>query len=131
MHDVAHFIAAKIHDVELALPCPIPSIQIGLFGTVTRFLSFPKSRKALFDISIAGPLAGFIASASCILYGISLTQHATPMELASFPGLPTGFFDSSILLYQILDYIPGNVIASSPAAAIEAGGLAAQVDILY
>ena len=81
---------AKIHDVKLSL-LAVPSVQLGLFGTVTRFLTFPKSRKALFDVAIAGPFAGFVASLTCILMGIDLTAHATPAELLNYPAIPTDF----------------------------------------
>ncbi len=103
VHDIGHAIAAKIHGVKLSLPLAIPSIQIGLFGTVTRFLTFPKSRKAIFDVSIAGPFAGFIASMACMLVGIDITSHATAAELLNYPAIPTGFFDYSILLHQLME----------------------------
>ena len=108
VHDIGHAIAAKIHDVKLSLPLAVPSVQLGLFGTVTRFLTFPKSRKAIFDVAIAGPFAGFVASMACMLVGIDITSHATPAELLDYPAIPTGFFDYSILLHQLMEPL-GNV----------------------
>ena len=78
----------------------------GLFGSVTRFLSFPKSRKAYFDVSIAGPFFGYLASVICVVSGLYYTQHATPVELINYPALPAGFFDMSIFLHQIMEQLP-------------------------
>ena len=117
IHDIGHAAAAKIHDVKLGFPLIVPSVQLGLFGTVTRFLSFPKSRKALFDVAIAGPFAGFVASMACMLIGIDITAHATASELLNYPAIPTGFFDYSILLHQLIGPI-GNVNSGNTVDAL-------------
>lgn len=118
MHDLGHIVAAKINGIEIALPVYVPSLQLGLFGSVTRFLSYPKDRKAYFDVAIAGPVFGFLSSVACIVTGIILTQQASPAEIAQFPGLPIGFFDSSVLLHEILNYIPRNVISLPASDAV-------------
>lgn len=79
VHDLAHYAVARLNDVTLSFPSVvIPSLQIGTFGSITRFLSFPKNRKQLFDVSIAGPTAGFAASLACLFAGLSLTAGASP-----------------------------------------------------
>jgi membrane-associated protease RseP (regulator of RpoE activity) len=102
-HDLGHVIAANFHKLAISRPYSLPSLQIGTFGSITSFLSFPKDRKQLFDVSIAGPTLGFISALALTLYGFMMTQSATPADLASFPALPTGFFTSSYLLYQLTD----------------------------
>jgi Zn-dependent protease len=89
--------------VKLSPPYFLPSLQIGLFGSITNLLSYPKTRKALFDISIAGPTLGFLSSLALTLYGLTLTTAAAPDVLASFPVLPAGFFSSSLLLDQLIE----------------------------
>ena len=82
LHELGHYAAARLNQVELAFPSVlIPSLQIGLFGSVTRFLSFPKTRRQLFDVSIAGPVAGFVSSLACLLGGLYLTAGASPDAL--------------------------------------------------
>lgn len=76
--------------------------HVGIFGTVLRFLEYPKTRKELFDVSIAGPLVGLVASLACSLYGLDLTAHADPAALSTFPALPVGFFRSSFLLDELV-----------------------------
>ena len=102
-HEAGHFAMATVHKVKLGVPFFIPSLQIGIFGAVTRFLSFPSSRKALFDVSIAGPLVGFMYSLAVLFAGLEQTASASPELLAGFPQLPTGFFSSSFLLFQFVD----------------------------
>eukprot|EP00596_Hydrurales_sp_CCMP1899_P005210 CAMPEP_0119051770 /NCGR_PEP_ID=MMETSP1177-20130426/73275_1 /TAXON_ID=2985 /ORGANISM="Ochromonas sp, Strain CCMP1899" /LENGTH=724 /DNA_ID=CAMNT_0007031091 /DNA_START=367 /DNA_END=2541 /DNA_ORIENTATION=- len=115
-HDAAHYIAAKKHDTKLSLPFFLPSLQIGLFGSITNFLSFPKTRKAMFDISIAGPATGFLFSLIMTLYGLTLTAAASPEVLATFPALPTTFLDSSFLLHEMADqFLHFSALATQPA----------------
>jgi membrane-associated protease RseP (regulator of RpoE activity) len=66
--------------------CDAVSGQSGLFGSVTNLLSFPKTRKALFDVAIAGPVAGFVASLACMLYGTAhpLGHHHTLHRCSHF-----------------------------------------------
>ena len=107
VHDLGHYIAAKVHDTKISLPYYLPSLQIGIFGSITNFLTFPKSRKALFDIAISGPAAGFLFSLLATIYGLTLTVNASPDILANFPAVPTGFFSSSFLLHEIVNqYLP-------------------------
>ena len=119
-HDLGHWLAAKSHDTKLSLPYFIPSLQIGIFGSITNFLSFPKSRKALFDISIAGPALGFLVSLSATLIGLSITASSSPEVLATFPAIPAAFLDSSFLLHEMVDQFlhTSTALASTPAITL-------------
>lgn len=61
-HEMGHYIACRWHGVEATLPFFIPSPLplFGTFGAVIKIKSPIPSRRALFDIGIAGPLAGFV-----------------------------------------------------------------------
>jgi membrane-associated protease RseP (regulator of RpoE activity) len=105
--------------VKLQFPFFVPSLQIGIFGSITRFLGYPKDRKALFDVSIAGPFVGFVASLACIFYGLMQTAVASPEELATFPGIPAEFFKYSLLLYELSQqYLPAPVAMAQANAAV-------------
>lgn len=133
IHDLGHALVAALYKVKLSIPYFLPSLQIGIFGTITNFKDFPKTRKEMFDISIAGPVFGFLASIACTLYGISMTESATPELLATFPQLPAGFLRSSLLLYQLGETFlhvtpesaadPNALLAIHPAVAIGLTGL--------
>ena len=78
-HEFGHYFAARAHGVETTLPyfIPFPTIppfsalflNFGTFGAVIRTTSVVPSRKAMFDIGVAGPIAGFLASIAVLTYG--------------------------------------------------------------
>lgn len=74
-HEMGHFVAARIHKVDTTYPffIPLPAfLGINLFGTlgaVIRIKQKVPSKRALFDIAAAGPIAGFIASLVVLIMG--------------------------------------------------------------
>lgn len=100
-HDLAHNLVAKAKDVKLGVPVYIPSLQVGTFGSVLRFVSFPKSRKDMFDVAIAGPLTGLALSLAAFAAGMAMTNGA-PVEISEqWPMLPVALFRSSLMLWQV------------------------------
>lgn len=61
-HEMGHYIACRWYGVRATLPyfIPVPLPPVGTFGAFIRIKSPIPSRRALFDIGIAGPLAGFV-----------------------------------------------------------------------
>jgi membrane-associated protease RseP (regulator of RpoE activity) len=61
-HEMGHYLACRYYRVDATLPFFIPFPLVSLVGTLGAFIRikspFP-NRKALFDIGIAGPIAGF------------------------------------------------------------------------
>ncbi len=75
-HEFGHYFAAKIHKVDVTLPyyIPFPFLFLNPFGTmgaVIRMRSAASTRKALFDIGVAGPIAGWIASVIILIIGFT------------------------------------------------------------
>src|SRR2546428_4105944 len=72
-HEFGHFFAARIHKVKTTLPfyIPFPLVfpSFGTLGAVIRMQSPARTRKALFDIGIAGPVAGFVVTVAILVYG--------------------------------------------------------------
>jgi membrane-associated protease RseP (regulator of RpoE activity) len=60
IHEMGHYLTAKFYKIRTTLPyfIPIPFF-LGTFGAFIRMRSPVPNRKALFDVSIAGPIAGF------------------------------------------------------------------------
>ena len=60
-HELAHYLYSKRHGVPASLPLFIPGLPllVGTFGAIIRVRGQILERKALFDIGISGPLAGF------------------------------------------------------------------------
>ena len=74
-HEFGHFFAAVYHKVKATLPFfipfpPVPGFfNFGTFGAVIKTRSPVLNNKAMFDIGIAGPLAGFVACLILLVYG--------------------------------------------------------------
>ena len=71
-HEFGHYFAAVYHRIETTLPyfIPVPIISpIGTVGAVIRIKERIDETKKLFDIGVAGPVAGFIVSILILLYG--------------------------------------------------------------
>lgn len=75
-HEMGHFLYARHYKVYATPPffVPFPSL-IGTLGAFIRIKSPIPSRAALFDIGIAGPIAGFIPACAALLVGLSLASH--------------------------------------------------------
>lgn len=76
-HEFGHYFAARIHKVKATLPffIPFPALtgflNFGTLGAVIKIKSPIPSKKALFDIGVAGPIAGFVASLILIIFGFT------------------------------------------------------------
>jgi len=80
-HEMGHYIACRWYGVRATLPyfIPVPLPPVGTFGAFIKIKSPIPSRRALFDIGIAGPLAGFVFAVPA-----SIIAHyfATPSSLS-------------------------------------------------
>jgi len=77
-HEFGHYFAARYHKVDATLPffIPLPSAEMfflnfGTMGAVIKTRTTVPNNKAMFDIGIAGPIAGFIASLLILAYGFT------------------------------------------------------------
>jgi membrane-associated protease RseP (regulator of RpoE activity) len=105
-HEFGHYLAARRHGVDVTLPffLPAPTL-IGTLGAFIRIRSAILSRRVLFDIGVAGPLAGFAALILPLAVGLGLSKltpgiarhgdliFGTPLilrlvEWLRFPGVP-------------------------------------------
>jgi membrane-associated protease RseP (regulator of RpoE activity) len=89
-HEMGHYLYARHYRVYATPPffVPFPSL-IGTLGAFIRIKSPIPSRAALFDIGIAGPIAGFIPACFAVVAGLSLSRpiagHAAPQFQLGFP----------------------------------------------
>jgi membrane-associated protease RseP (regulator of RpoE activity) len=86
-HEMGHYIACRIYRVDATLPYFIPTPPMigpaGTFGAFIKILAPMPSRKAVFDIGVAGPIAGFIALIPVAVTGIATMQVASPEQVAA------------------------------------------------
>jgi membrane-associated protease RseP (regulator of RpoE activity) len=74
-HELGHYLLSRIHRVPASLPLFIPGPPhfIGTFGAIIRIRGPIMNRLALFDIGVAGPLAGFIVAVAALIVGLNLS----------------------------------------------------------
>lgn len=78
-HEMGHFLYALKHCVYATLPFFIPApTQIGTFGAFIQIRSRFRSLAALFDIGIAGPIAGFVVAVPLAALGLWLSKPLPP-----------------------------------------------------
>lgn len=90
-HEMGHYIACRIYNVDATLPFFIPTPPMigpaGTFGAFIKILSPMPSRKAVFDIGVAGPIAGFVALVPVALIGIATMRTVPAISLGGTQGL--------------------------------------------
>jgi len=116
-HELGHYFASRYHRVDATLPFFIPFpvmegfLNFGTLGALIRTKSPVPTRRAMFDIGVSGPIAGFIASLAVLVYGfltlpdISYLYWIHP-EYQFMPSLPTGGLTfGGTLLYDGLAHL--------------------------
>ena len=72
IHELGHLVAAKIHKLKTTWPFFIPGlpvIGIPTFGAFIQSRGLTINREILFDVAIAGPIAGLIIAIIVSMYG--------------------------------------------------------------
>ena len=103
-HESGHYLFCRYYGVDATLPFFIPQPPLlipGTFGAFIRMKSPVPSRRALFDIGLAGPLAGFAVILPIALVGVLTLQHAAPTAEASSGG---GIYFNDPLLFRLIAY---------------------------
>jgi membrane-associated protease RseP (regulator of RpoE activity) len=76
-HEFGHYFACRYYGIRATLPFFIPAppmTLLGTFGAVIKIKAPITSRRALFDIGIAGPLAGFAVALPASIIGLALAK---------------------------------------------------------
>jgi len=116
-HELGHYVLSKIHRVPASLPLFIPGPPhfIGTFGAIIRMRGPILNRRALFDIGVAGPIAGFVVAVVALLVGLSrstLTLDVDAYGIRFGPSTLVSFF--AWLFFGPIP--PGYVISFHPIA---------------
>ncbi|HEY7792334.1 MAG TPA: site-2 protease family protein [Vicinamibacterales bacterium] len=100
-HEFGHYFACRYYDVDASLPYFLP-IPFGLTGTLGAFIRIREpipSKRMLFDIGIAGPIAGFVLAVPALFLGIWMSRMVP---------LPPGFEGFSLgepLLFKAASWL--------------------------
>jgi Zn-dependent protease len=109
-HELGHYFAAQAHHMRVTLPyfVPVP-FGLGTFGAFIQLKSPAENRRALFDVGVAGPLAGLVFAIPALWIGLQHSRIVAPEELADriHGGIGVG---SSALLALIAKLALGNAL---------------------
>jgi len=89
-HEMGHYLYCRRYGIYATLPffIPMPTL-IGTMGAVIVIRSPIRSRRALFDIGIAGPIAGFVVAVLALVVGLGWSR---PLSVPTDPAdIPLGY----------------------------------------
>jgi Zn-dependent protease len=111
-HEMGHYLYCRRYGIYATLPffIPMPTL-IGTMGAVIVIRSPIRSRRALFDIGIAGPIAGFLVALGLLIVSL---QWSKPMPLGMHPGVN----DIEIGYPTVFQWMHELVKALNPASAV-------------
>ncbi len=123
-HEMGHYIACRRYSVRATLPFFIPAPPLFLAGTFGAFIKIKSpipSRRALFDIGLAGPLAGFVVAVPIAVLGVLFMRPPVP-------GTGYGIIFNDPLLIRLLAKLLG--ITLDPLAPTNPYYMAAWLGLL-
>lgn len=128
-HEMGHYVAARRYGVDVTLPFflpfPVPGMSlVGTLGAFIRIRSPIPHRRALFDIGVAGPLAGFLVCLPVLWLGI---REATVEPLAQDA---EGLFLGEPLIFGWLTRVIHGSVATDHTLLMGPLGLAAWFGLL-
>jgi hypothetical protein len=92
-HEFGHYYYCRKHNVDASLPyfLPAPIMLTGTLGAVIRIREPIPSKRALFDIGVSGPIAGFVALLPFLVIGLMMSEVAPKPEVSITLGEPLLF----------------------------------------
>lgn len=108
-HEFGHYIACRIYKVDATLPYFIPVPLLSPAGTLGAFIKIQSpmpSRKAVFDIGVAGPIAGFLALIPIAIIAFLTLKFAPVQQIVETNEIPEIYF-SDALFTKLLAYLFG------------------------
>jgi len=83
-HEMGHYVACRLYGIDASYPYFIPAPTLfGTFGAFIRIRSAITTRRALFDVGLAGPVAGFVVALPALAYGVATSRLVPGAEESS------------------------------------------------
>ncbi|HET7144082.1 MAG TPA: site-2 protease family protein [Anaerolineales bacterium] len=109
-HELGHYFMSRYHKTPASLPyfIPFPFSPLGTMGAAIIMRGVPKNKRILFDIGIAGPIAGLVVAIPVLFLGLSLST------LGTIEPAPNGFIEGNSLLYLFAKFVTFGQLLPSP-----------------
>jgi membrane-associated protease RseP (regulator of RpoE activity) len=114
-HEMGHYLACRYYGIDATLPFFLPGpVYTGTFGAFIRIRSPFPNRKSLFDVGIAGPLAGFAVLLPFLYLGLKWSLQIPPSQLPS----DSGYYGEPLIFQIFGNYLlkPNLVTIPHPIA---------------
>ena len=100
-HELGHYFACRYYNVDASLPffIPVPILLTGTMGAFIRIREPIPQKRMLFDIGIAGPIAGFLVAVPALFVGIAMSH------VARLPDTFTGYELGEPLLFKLASWL--------------------------
>jgi membrane-associated protease RseP (regulator of RpoE activity) len=125
-HELGHYLACRYYQVDASLPffIPMPLVLTGTLGAFIRIREPIPTKRMLFDIGIAGPLAGFVFALPTLFIGIALSP------VVRVPDNLSGFNLGEPLLFQAATWLMWGSIADGYSVNLHPMAFAAWFGLL-
>jgi len=109
-HELGHYFMSRYHKTPATLPyfIPLPFSLLGTMGAAIIMRGTPKNKRVLFDIGVAGPIAGLIVAIPVLFLGLKLST------LGTIDPSPNGFIEGNSLLYLFAKFVTFGQLLPSP-----------------
>src|SRR5256886_4127526 len=113
-HELGHYVVARRYQLDVSPPyfVPVPMFPtfIGTMGAFIRLRTVLSDRRQLFDVGVAGPIAGFLVALPVLAAGLALSHPVAPQEgfrglvvyFAGGPQIPLGDSLITLLLQRLV-----------------------------
>jgi len=109
-HELGHYFMSRYHKTPATLPyfIPFPFSPLGTMGAAIFMRGTPKNKRVLFDIGVAGPIAGLVVAIPVLFLGLSLST------LGTIDPNPNGFLEGNSLIYLFAKFVTFGKLLPAP-----------------
>jgi membrane-associated protease RseP (regulator of RpoE activity) len=117
VHEFGHYFTARYYGAAVSLPYFIPAPMLfGTFGAIIRMRSPARDRNSLFDIAVAGPLAGLLVAVPALILGLTWSTVVPTSSAVGFGGFGYSLL-THLFVYLRFGTLPeGSAVVTHPIA---------------
>ena len=112
-HEFGHYLMSRYHKTAATLPyfIPLPLPPLGTMGAAIVMQGTPKNKRVLFDIGVAGPLAGMVVAIPVLLLGLSMSHLDIVRPVAGQISM-----EGNSILYLLAKYLTFGKLLPAPTS---------------